>query len=201
MLRNGQSERKTLETNVKVKLNLDGAGEHDLQTGIGFFDHMLSQIARHGLFDLNVHATGDLHVDSHHTVEDVGICIGKAFDEALGDRTGIVRMGSATVPMEESLALVAVDMGGRPMCDFQGEFSSDAIGNLDTQLIPHFMGSLADNMRANIHIRLLSGTNDHHRAEAIFKALARSLDLATAVDHRRQDQIPSTKGSIVHKQG
>ena len=196
-MRNGRSERKTLETNVRVTLSLDGTGKHDLQTGIGFLDHMLSQIARHGLFDLEVRADGDLHIDAHHTVEDVGICIGQAFDDALGDRSGIARMGSATVPMEESLALVAVDVGGRPMCDFQGDFSGDSVGQLDTQLIPHFISSLADNMRANIHVHILSGGNDHHRAEAVFKALARSLDVATALDPRRDGQVPSTKGSIV----
>ncbi|MDP6182260.1 MAG: imidazoleglycerol-phosphate dehydratase HisB [Gammaproteobacteria bacterium] len=196
-MRNGRSERKTLETNVRVTLSLDGTGKHDLQTRIGFLDHMLSQIARHGLFDLEVRADGDLHIDAHHTVEDVGICIGQAFDDALGDRSGIARMGSATVPMEESLALVAVDVGGRPMCDFQGDFSGDSVGQLDTQLIPHFISSLADNMRANIHVHILSGGNDHHRAEAVFKALARSLDVATALDPRRDGQVPSTKGSIV----
>ena len=195
-MRNGRCERKTLETDVRVSLNLDGAGEHEVDTGIGFLDHMLAQIARHGLFDLEVQADGDLHVDAHHTVEDVGICLGKAFDEALGDRTGIVRMGSATVPMEESLALVAVDVGGRPMCDFRGEFSSDSIGQLDTQLIPHFISSMADNMRANIHVHILSGKNDHHRAEGVFKALAKALDTATAVDPRCEGQVPSTKGSI-----
>ncbi len=199
-MRNGSCERKTLETDVRVKLNLDGSGGRDVDTGIGFLDHMLAQIARHGLFDLEVHAEGDLHVDAHHTVEDVGICIGKAFDDALGDRGGIVRMGSATVPMEESLALAAVDVGGRPMCDFQGEFSGDSVGQLDTQLIPHFISSMADNMRANIHVHILSGKNDHHRAEAVFKALAKALDAATALDPRRKGQIPSTKGSIVSGQ-
>ena len=196
-MRKGRSERKTLETDVSVLLSLDGAGVHNLETGIGFLDHMLAQIARHGLFDLEVRADGDLHVDAHHTVEDVGICIGQAFDEALGDRRGIARMGSAAVPMEESLALVAVDLGGRPMCDFHGEFSGDSVGELDTQLIPHFISSLADTMRANIHVHILSGSNDHHRAEAVFKALARSLDAATQVDPRRQGQIPSTKGILV----
>lgn len=195
-MRIASHERQTHETSVRVTVNLDGTGDYDIDSGIGFLDHMLAQLSRHGMFDIELRAKGDLEVDAHHTVEDVAICLGQAFDKALGDRAGIARMGSAAVPMEESLALVAVDIGGRPMCSFEGVFSGDSIGQLDTQLIPHFFESLADHMRANIHVRLLSGDNDHHRAEAIFKALARSLDLATAIDSRRAGRIPSTKGTI-----
>ena len=200
-MRTGEARRETLETKISAKVELDGTGEHDVQTGIGFLDHMISQLARHGLFNISVRAEGDLHVDAHHTVEDTAITLGQAFDRALGDRAGIVRMGHAAVPMEESLALVAVDVGGRPLCAFEGTFGDDKVGQLETQLIPHFLSSFADHLRANIHVRVLAGSNDHHRAEAVFKALARALDAATAEDPRRRGLTPSTKGSIERGRG
>jgi len=195
-VRSAEASRKTLETQVTARVNLDGSGTFSGETGIGFLDHMLSQLARHGVFDIEVHAEGDLEVDSHHTVEDVAITLGQAFNQALGDRNGIVRMGSAAVPMEEALALAAVDAGGRPACRFEGGFAGDRVGEMDTQLIPHFLDSFARTARANVHIHLLSGDNDHHRAEAAFKALARALDQATALDPRRAGQAPSTKGTL-----
>jgi imidazoleglycerol-phosphate dehydratase len=195
-LRSAEATRKTLETAVRVEIELDGSGESDINTGIAFFDHMLAQVARHGLFDLNIVAEGDLEVDAHHTVEDVGIVLGEAISEALGDRAGIGRMADATVPMDEALAQVAVDLSGRGHSSFEGEFANAEIGDLETQLIPHFIDSLARHAGANIHVRILAGQNDHHKCEAAFKALARALDAATAIDERRGGQVPSTKGTI-----
>jgi len=195
-LRSAEATRKTLETAVRVEIELDGSGESDINTGIAFFDHMLAQVARHGLFDLNIVAEGDLEVDAHHTVEDVGIVLGEAISEALGDRAGISRMADATVPMDEALAQVAVDLSGRGHSSFEGEFANAEIGDLETQLIPHFIDSLARHAGANIHVRILAGQNDHHKCEAAFKALARALDVATAIDERRGGQVPSTKGTI-----
>lgn len=194
--RSGEAARETLETTVRVSIGLDGAGESDIGTGIAFFDHMLAQIARHGMFDLKVEAEGDLEIDSHHTVEDVGIVLGEALDKSLDDRRGINRMADATVPMDEALAQVAVDLSGRGHSSFDGEFNNAEIGELETELIPHFVDSLARHAGANIHVRILAGTNDHHRCEAVFKALGRALDAATALDPRRAGQIPSTKGTI-----
>ena len=195
-MRSAEATRKTLETAVRVEIELDGSGESDINTGIAFFDHMLAQVARHGLFDLNIVAEGDLEVDAHHTVEDVGIVLGEAISEALGDRAGIGRMADATVPMDEALAQVAVDLSGRGHSSFEGEFANAEIGDLETQLIPHFIDSLARHAGANIHVRILAGKNDHHKCEAAFKALARALDAATAIDERRGGQVPSTKGTI-----
>ena len=195
-MRSAEATRKTLETAVRVEIELDGSGENDINTGIAFFDHMLAQVARHGLFDLNIVAEGDLEVDAHHTVEDVGIVLGEAISEALGDRAGIGRMADATVPMDEALAQVAVDLSGRGHSSFEGEFANAEIGDLETQLIPHFIDSLARHAGANIHVRILAGQNDHHKCEAAFKALARALDAATAIDERRGGQVPSTKGTI-----
>lgn len=195
-MRSAEATRKTLETAVRVEIELDGSGESDINTGIAFFDHMLAQVARHGLFDLNIAADGDLEVDAHHTVEDVGIVLGEAISEALGDRAGIGRMADATVPMDEALAQVAIDLSGRGHSSFEGEFANAEIGDLETQLIPHFIDSLARHAGANIHVRILAGQNDHHKCEAAFKALARALDAATAIDERRGGQVPSTKGTI-----
>ncbi len=195
-MRSAEAARETLETAVRVEIELDGRGESDVSTGIAFFDHMLAQIARHGLFDLKIRAEGDLEVDSHHTVEDVGIVLGEAIDKSLGDRGGIGRMGDATVPMDEALAQVAVDLSGRGYSSFEGEFANAEIGELETQLIPHFFDTLARHAKANIHIRILAGENDHHKCEAAFKALGRALDAATAIDERRRGQAPSTKGTI-----
>jgi imidazoleglycerol-phosphate dehydratase len=188
--------RKTGETDIKMTLNLDGSGQADIATGVGFLDHMLHALARHARFDLTVRAEGDLHIDEHHTVEDVGIVLGRALAEALGDRRGITRMGHAIVPMDEALAMVAVDFGGRGYFVFDGQFSTGHIGQMGTSLIPHFFESVAHEGRLNLHARLLAGVDDHHRAEALFKALARALDMATAPDERLAGQIPSTKGTL-----
>ena len=188
--------RKTGETDIQISLNLDGSGQADIATGVGFLDHMLHALARHAHFDLKVRATGDLHIDEHHTVEDVGIVLGRALAEALGDRKGITRMGHAIVPMDEALALVAVDIGGRGHFVFDGAFSTDRIGQVGTSLIPHFLESVAHEGRLNLHARLLAGVDDHHRAEALFKALARALDMAVQRDERLAGQAPSTKGTL-----
>lgn len=188
--------RKTGETDIEISLNLDGAGQADVQTGVGFLDHMLNALARHARFNLKVRASGDLHIDEHHTVEDVGIVLGRAIAQALGDRAGITRMGHAVVPMDEALALVAVDFGGRGYFVFDGEFRTDRIGQMTTTLIPHFFESLAFAGKLNLHARLLAGTDDHHKAEALFKALARALDMAVCPDGRLAGQVPSTKGTL-----
>jgi imidazoleglycerol-phosphate dehydratase len=188
--------RETKETRIMLTLNLDGRGQANIATGVGFFDHMLHALARHARFDLTVEAAGDLHIDEHHTVEDVGIVLGQAFNKALGDRAGITRMGQAIVPMDEALALTAVDIGGRGYFVFDGEFSTARIGQLGTSLIPHVLESFALEARLNLHVRLLAGRDDHHRAEAIFKALARALHQATRIDPTLAGDIPSTKGVI-----
>ncbi|MDM8518756.1 imidazoleglycerol-phosphate dehydratase HisB [Anaerolineales bacterium HSG6] len=194
--RSAEVTRKTGETDITIKLNIDGTGQANINTGVGFFDHMLHALARHARFDLTVQAVGDLHIDEHHTVEDVGIVLGRALHQALGDFKGIVRMGQAIVPMDEALALVAVDLSGRGYFVFDGEFSTPRIGQLGTSLIPHFLESMAHAGQFNLHARLLSGTDDHHRAEAIFKALARALDMAVQHDARLAGQVPSTKGTL-----
>lgn len=188
--------RTTGETDIEISLNLDGSGQANVQTGVGFLDHMLHALARHARFDLTVAARGDLHIDEHHTVEDVGIVLGRALAQALGDRKGITRMGHAIVPMDEALALVAVDFGGRGYFVFDGEFRTDRIGQVTTTLIPHFFESLAHEGKLNLHARLLAGTDDHHKAEALFKALARALDMALRPDARLAGQVPSTKGTL-----
>lgn len=188
--------RKTGETDIEITLNLDGSGQAEIATGVGFLDHMLHALARHARFNLKVRAAGDLHIDEHHTVEDVGIVLGRALAEALGDRKGITRMGHAIVPMDEALALVAVDFGGRGYFVFDGAFSTERVGQVGTSLIPHFLESLAHEGRFNLHARLLAGADDHHRAEAIFKALARALDMAVQRDERLAGQAPSTKGTL-----
>ncbi|MFQ5610808.1 MAG: imidazoleglycerol-phosphate dehydratase HisB [Anaerolineae bacterium] len=195
-MRTATIHRQTGETDITVRLNLDGSGQAEAQTGLGFLDHMLHALARHARFDLSIKAVGDLHVDEHHTVEDVGLTLGRALDEALGDRAGLVRMGHAVVPMDEALALVAVDFSGRGYFVFEGCFDTDRIGQVGTSLIPHFFESLAHAARMNLHARLLAGQDDHHRAEALFKALARALEQATRLDPRLGGQIPSTKGTL-----
>ncbi len=193
--RTAQVERATRETTVTLSLNLDGRGLADVDTGIGFLDHMLTLLAGHGLFDLSVKTVGDLHIDEHHTAEDTFICLGKAIDQALGDRRGIVRTAHAYVPMDETLARVVVDLGGRPYCVFEAEFATPRVGGLGTDLVFHLFESLALHARMNLHAQVLYGRNDHHKVEALFKALARSLDAATQIDARRQD-VPSTKGTL-----
>ena len=193
--RTAQVERATRETTVTLSLNLDGRGLADVDTGIGFLDHMLTLLAGHGLFDMSVKTVGDLHIDEHHTAEDTFICLGKAIDQALGDRRGIVRTAHAYVPMDETLARVVVDLGGRPYCVFEAEFATPRVGGLGTDLVFHLFESLALHARMNLHAQVLYGRNDHHKVEALFKALARSLDAATQIDARRQD-VPSTKGTL-----
>ena len=195
-IRTATIHRQTKETDVQITLDLDGTGEYQVETGLGFLDHMLAHLAVHGLFDLTVQASGDLHVDPHHTVEDVALTMGEAFDRALGDRAGIVRIGSATVPMDEALAFVAVDLSGRPYAVTEMAWAGPAVGGLPVTLIPHFFESLAVTARANIHARVLYGRDDHHKAEALFKALGRALDGATRPDPRRRGAVPSTKGTL-----
>lgn len=199
--RKASVKRETNETRIQLDLNLDGTGHNDIHSGIGFLDHMLAQLALHGLFDLTLSAQGDLDVDTHHTVEDVAISLGEAFHQALGDRRGIVRMGSAYVPMDESLAFVAIDLSGRPYAVVQAEWHAPVLGTLPTSLFAHFLESFASQARCNLHARVLYGRDDHHQAEALFKALGRALDAATAIDPRRVApdglaQIPSTKGTL-----
>jgi len=189
-------ERRTGETEVSVALTLDGSGRHEIDTGVGFLDHMLTHVAVHGLFDLEVEARGDLEVDGHHTVEDVALTLGAALDEALGTRSGIARMGSAYVPMDESLAFVAVDLSGRPFAVTDVTWSGTRVGGLSLTLIPHVFQSLAVAARANVHARVVYGRDDHHKAEALFKALGRALDQATRLDPRRGGGVPSTKGVL-----
>jgi imidazoleglycerol-phosphate dehydratase len=194
-MRQARVERTTRETSIVLSLNVDGSGRAEIDTGVGFLDHMLTLLAGHGLFDLEVEAKGDLHIDEHHTAEDTMICLGKALDQALGDRTGIVRTAHSYVPMDESLALVAVDLSGRPYCVFQAEFVTPRLGTLGTDLIFHLFETLAIHAHMNLHAQVLYGRNDHHKVEALFKGLARALDAATQIDPRRQG-VPSTKGTV-----
>jgi imidazoleglycerol-phosphate dehydratase len=187
--------RCTNETRVELTLTLDGTGAADIDTGIGFFDHMLHHVAHHGLFDLTVKASGDLHVDAHHTIEDVAICLGRALDQALGDRTGIVRIGSAYVPMDEALAWVVVDLSGRPYTVVGAKFDTPRIGEMPTSLVAHVLESIALNAKMNLHASVLYGRDDHHKAEALFKALGRALAQAVTLDPRRSG-VPSTKGTL-----
>ncbi len=194
-MRTTSVKRATNETQIEIDLNLDGSGQHNIATGIGFLDHMLTHIAVHGLFDLTVKASGDLQVDTHHTVEDVALVLGTAFDQALGERKGIARMGSFYVPMDETLAFVALDFSGRPYCVVDAEWGSAAVGGIATSLFPHFLESFAVTSRCNLHARVLYGRDDHHKAEGLFKALARALDAATLLDPRRRS-VASTKGTL-----
>ncbi len=191
----GMYERETSETRVYVSVDLDGSGNAQISTGVGFFDHMLTQIARHGLIDLVISATGDLEVDEHHTVEDVGICLGKAVQQALGDMRGINRYGWAITPMDESLAMVAIDLSGRPLLEFHAQFQRERVGQLPTELVQEFFRAFASHAHATLHIRLLHSANDHHAIEAIFKGFAKALEMATRF-HPRQSGAPSTKGYI-----
>jgi imidazoleglycerol-phosphate dehydratase len=191
--RTATKSRTTKETDIRVSLNLDGTGEHRIATGIPFFDHMLSQIARHGRFDLEIDAKGDLEIDGHHTVEDVGWVFGQSLREALGDRRGIVRFGHAYVPLDEALTRVVIDLSGRPYLVYKAEFKSPRIGDLQTELIEEFLKALVQEGRFNLHVENLYGRNQHHIAETIFKATARALHTATRVEH---SEIPSTKGVL-----
>ena len=188
--------RETAETTIAITVNLDGAGQFEIATGLGFFDHMLSHIAKHGVFDVTIKAEGDLHVDAHHTVEDTALALGEAFREALGDKAGIVRAGSAHMPLDEALAFAAVDLSGRPYAELDLRLLGRTVGELPADLLGHFLESFAASLGANLHDRTLSGANAHHKAEAGFKALARALDAATCVDPRRGGDLPSTKGAL-----
>lgn len=194
-MRVAQIERKTNETNITIRLNLDGTGQAKIATGIGFYDHMLHHVAVHGLIDLGIEAEGDLHIDAHHTVEDVAIALGQAIDKALGTRSGIIRMGYAYVPMDEALARVVIDLSGRPFCVFNAPFSAPMLGTMPTAMVQHVFESLSVHARMNLHAEVLYGRDDHHMAEALFKALGRALDMATQLDSRRSG-IPSTKGTL-----
>ena len=189
-------QRKTKETDISLAIALDGSGKSAISTGIGFFDHMLDQIARHGLFDLEIAAKGDLHIDDHHTVEDVGIALGQAIKQALGDRKGIRRYATAHVPMDEALTRVALDLSGRAFLVFEAQFPTPKIGTFDTELVREFFQALAGNCGANVHVDNIRGANSHHIAESCFKALARALREAVEIDPRQSDAIPSTKGVL-----
>ena len=195
-MRSSTIERNTKETRISVTVDLDGPGRSEISTGIGFFDHMLDQIARHTPIDLKVLAKGDLHIDGHHTVEDVGIAVGQAIDKALGDRKGIARYGDAHVPLDEALTRVVVDVSGRPFLVYEVAFPAQRIGEFDTELMREFFQAFATNARVGLHVDLLKGVNSHHIAEACFKGFARALGQAVALDPRRGGVVPSTKGTL-----
>jgi imidazoleglycerol-phosphate dehydratase (EC 4.2.1.19) len=196
MSRTAEVARKTKETDITVAIDLDGKGENKIDTGIGFFDHMLTALSKHSGINMNISCKGDLNVDSHHSVEDTGIVLGQAVAKALGDKAGIVRYGSARIPMDEALGEAVIDISGRPYIVYECEFSGDMIGELDTQLVEEFMRAFAFNAGITLHIGSPYGTNDHHKAEAMFKALARALRQATEIDPRFEGQVISTKGSL-----
>jgi len=188
--------RRTAETSVDLTLNLDGSGKFVTETGVGFLDHMLSHIAKHGVFDLEVRCTGDLWIDAHHTVEDIGIALGEAFASAVGDKAGLVRAGSAYMPLDEALARAAVDLSGRPYAVLDLRLLGREVGGMPPDLFNHFLESFAYAAKLNLHLAVVAGVNDHHKIEAAFKALARALDAAVQVDPRRGGDIPSTKGTL-----
>lgn len=194
-MRKAKIDRKTLETGVELELVIDGSGEHDISTGIPFFDHMLTHIARHGFFDLKVSATGDTEVDFHHSVEDIGICLGQAFKIALDGYKGIVRYGNALVPMDEALVSVAMDIGGRPHLTFNANIERAKVGDFDTELVEEFLKAFSNHLGCNLHVNVMYGSNTHHIIEGIFKALAKALDAATTID-KRVKGVLSTKGQI-----
>ena len=195
-MRSGKIERNTSETKVSVAVGLDGSGTARISTGVGFFDHMLDQIARHAPLDLELTAKGDLHIDAHHTVEDVGIAFGQAVDRALGDRKGITRYGDAHVPLDEALTRVVVDVSGRPFLVYEVKFPAQKIGEFDTELIREFFQAVAVHARIGLHIETLRGVNSHHIAESAFKGFARAFGKAVAINPRAQNQVPSTKGTL-----
>ena len=195
-MRKASVKRKTKETDVEVAIDLDGSGAASIATGIGFLDHMLDLLARHSRIDITVKADGDLHVDHHHTTEDVGIALGQAVKQALGDMRGITRYAGVHMPMDETLSRVVIDISGRPVLVFKAEFPRDKIGAFDTELVREWFNAFAMNAGVTLHVETLYGTNDHHIAESCFKALARALRTAVAIDARAKDEIPSTKGSL-----
>ena len=196
MGRNARISRQTKETQIDLRLELDGSGKAEINTGIGFFNHMLTHICFHGRFDLDIKAEGDLEVDNHHTVEDVGICLGQAFSQALGDKKGIVRYGNATVPMDESLTQAVLDISGRPLFHFAGQETSGPVGGFDLQLAKEFWRAFASSAGLTLHIILHYGENDHHLLEGAFKALGRALDQAASLDPRLEGSVVSTKGVL-----
>ena len=196
MSRNSSVERNTKETQIKVNLNLDGTGISQLESGIGFLDHMLDQIARHGLIDLEVQAKGDLHIDAHHTVEDIGITLGQAFAKAVGDKKGITRYGYCYAPLDEALSRVVVDISGRPGLELNANFKRALIGEFDVDLIYEFFQGFVNHALITVHIDNLRGDNAHHQVETIFKAFARAIKMALTIDPRQADQLPSTKGAL-----
>lgn len=195
-MREAQVTRNTLETQVSVRLNLDGSGRSALASGVGFLDHMLDQIARHGLVDLEISAKGDLHIDAHHTVEDIGITLGQAFARAIGDKKGIRRYGHAYVPLDEALSRVVIDLSGRPGLAFNVDFSRATIGEFDVDLVQEFFQGFVNHAQVTLHIDNLRGSNAHHQAETVFKAFGRALRMAVEADPRAEGQMPSTKGSL-----
>ncbi|MBQ8039377.1 MAG: imidazoleglycerol-phosphate dehydratase HisB [Lachnospiraceae bacterium] len=195
MSRNASVNRKTKETDISMKLNIDGAGKSNIQTGIGFFDHMLEGFTKHGFFDMDLHINGDLQVDGHHTVEDCGIVLGQAIKEAIGDKAGICRYGYFILPMDEVLVLCAVDLCGRPYLSFDAEFTVERVGELETELVKEFFYAVSYSAGMNLHIKVLTPGNNHHMIEAMFKAFAKALDRATGMDSRIEDVL-STKGSL-----
>lgn len=195
-MRQAQVTRNTLETQISVKLNLDGSGNSKLATGIGFFDHMLNQVARHGMIDLEIEAKGDLHIDAHHTVEDVGITLGQAFAKAIGDKKGVRRYGHAYVPLDEALSRVVVDLSGRPGLEYAVEYARGLVGEFDIDLVHEFFQGFANHALVTLHIDNFKGRNAHHQAETIFKAFGRALRMAAEMDPRAAGALPSTKGSL-----
>lgn len=192
MSRNSDVSRKTSETDINIKMNLDGAGKYNISTGVNFFNHMLESFSKHSMIDLDVNAIGDIEIDDHHTIEDIGILLGEAFLQAIGDKRGIKRMAHAIVPMDESVATVAIDIGGRSYCNMILDFKNDKIGDMTADVVVHFFESFAGSAKLNIY-GTAQGANDHHKAEAVFKAFAKSLKEAIKIEH---DQIPSTKGVL-----
>jgi imidazoleglycerol-phosphate dehydratase len=195
-MRQAQVTRNTLETKIEVRLDLDGSGKSKLSTGVGFFDHMLDQVARHGMFDLEVRAEGDLHIDAHHTVEDVGITIGQAFIKAIGDKKGVRRYGHAYVPLDEALSRVVIDLSGRPGLEYSVDYARGLIGEFDVDLVHEFFQGFVNHAGVTLHIDNLKGRNAHHQAETIFKAFGRALRMAVELDPRAAGVLPSTKGSL-----
>ena len=196
LMRNASLSRKTRETDIEVEVTLDGSGKSEISTGVGFFDHMLDQIARHSLIDLKIQAKGDLHIDFHHTVEDVGIALGQAIRQALGDMKGITRYADVHLPMDETLTRVAMDISGRAFLVFRTEFHAPKIGEFDTQLVREFFQAFAMNAGLTLHVETLYGINDHHISESCFKGLARALRIAVSIDERQSGRVPSTKGTL-----
>ncbi len=195
-MRQAKVERNTKETRITVEVNLDGTGSYDVQTGLGFLDHMLEQLSRHSLIDLTVRANGDLHIDGHHTTEDTGLAIGEAIRQALGERTGIVRYGNAIVPMDETLTRVALDLSDRPYLIWKVAFNRPKLGDMDTELFREWFQAISQAAGITLHVEVLYGENNHHMIESCFKALARSLRQAVEIDPRRADAVPSTKGVL-----